>query len=103
MRKGSSKTKYAITIEVDFYGDQENIVVKKGGKVYIYPVEDNPDLFGKLKSRLEGEPGVKIKDKREQSRLTVNSQIETLTKEEYDMMHGFTFAGRSDDWGFRWS
>ena len=92
MAKG--KSKYAITIEVDFYGDQENVVVKKGGKVYIYPVEDNPNLFDHLRTKLEGEKGVKIKDKREheQARLTVYSQMETYTMEEY----------KGDTWSFRW-
>ena len=90
-------TKYAITVDCDIYGDQENVVIKKGGKIYIYPVEDNPNLFDHLRTKLEGEKGIKIRDKREQARLTVYSQVEKHTVEDYDKMFG-----KGDMFQFRW-
>ena len=89
MAKGN---KYAITIECDVFGNEQDVVVKKGGKIYIYPVDKNPNLFDHLRTKLEGKPGVRIKDHTEQSRLTVYSQMEKMTVEEY----------RGDMWGFRW-
>src|SRR3989304_7148219 len=89
MTKGKSKTKYDIVLEIDYFGDGLDVVVRKGGHVYIYPMDGAgaPILDNLLVD------GVTLKNK---TNMTVYSQKDDYTQEEYDDLN------KGDMWGFRW-
>ena len=90
MTKGKSKTKYDIVLEIDYFGDELNVVVRKGGHVYIYPMDGaGAQILDNLLV-----DGVTLKNK---TNMTVYSQKDDYTQEEYDEQFG-----KGDFWGFRW-
>ena len=70
-------TDFGMVIELDYYGDELNAVFYKGGKVYIYPMDEVESVVNKLRSA-----GVEVIDK------TVYSQEEEMTYEEYKERYG---------------
>lgn len=86
-----SNKKYDIVLEIDYYGDELNLVIKKGGHVDIYPMDEAQHILDRLEPYQD--EGVIIKD---HTKKTVYSQKDEYTQEEYDNLR------RGDMWGFRW-
>ncbi len=63
---------YDVIIEIDYYGDELNAVFRKGGRIYIYPLEEVQTLVDILSNG-----GAEVIDK------TVYSQNERMTYEEF--------------------
>lgn len=70
-------TDFDMVIEIDYFGSELNAVFKKGGHVYVYPMDEVRDVVDRLEAA-----GVEVIDK------TVYSQEEEMTVEEYYERYG---------------